>query len=129
MQGLFVSHDGQIAQPALFIVSAAAFEVLKTAGIKPAFTVGHSLGEYSALYAAGAFSLETGLELVKARGEAIQEASDKIPGTMAAVVGLERAQVEQICKDATAPAGSAAGERPTAPVPAPAAPPADGAPK
>lgn len=92
----------RFTQPALFIVSMAAFEILKEAGQKPAFTAGHSLGEYSALCAAGAFDFETGLDLVKARGEAIQEASDKIPGTMAAIVGLERAKVEEICKSASA---------------------------
>jgi [acyl-carrier-protein] S-malonyltransferase len=90
----------RFTQVSLFIVSMAAHEVLKEAGWKPAFAAGHSLGEYSALCAAGAFNFETGLQLVKARGEAIQEASEKIPGTMAAVVGLERAQVEEICRQA-----------------------------
>ncbi|HOW28567.1 MAG TPA: ACP S-malonyltransferase, partial [Elusimicrobiota bacterium] len=71
-------------------------------GIVPQWTAGHSLGEYSALHAAGAFDLDTGLLLVKARGEAIQEASEKIPGTMAALIGLERAQVVDLCKTASA---------------------------
>lgn len=92
----------QFTQPALFIVSMAAHEVLKGAGVSADFCAGHSLGEYSALCAAGAFSFETGLQLVKARGEAIQAASDSIPGTMAAIVGLDRAQVEAVCKEASA---------------------------
>jgi [acyl-carrier-protein] S-malonyltransferase len=92
----------RFTQPALFIVSMAALEVAKKAGRAPAFAAGHSLGEYSALCAAGAFDFETGLELVKARGEAIQEASDRIPGTMAAVVGLDNAKVEEICRTASA---------------------------
>lgn len=92
----------RFTQPALFIVSMAAHEVLKGAGVTAAFTAGHSLGEYSALCAAGAFDFETGLQLVKARGEAIQAASETIPGSMAAIVGLERAQVEAVCKEASA---------------------------
>lgn len=92
----------RFTQPALFIVSMAAHAVVREKGLKADFCAGHSLGEYSALCAAGAFSFETGLALVKARGEAIQTASDTIPGTMAAIVGLERAQVEQICKEASA---------------------------
>jgi [acyl-carrier-protein] S-malonyltransferase len=91
----------KFTQPALFIVSMAAHEVLKGAGLKADFCAGHSLGEYSALCAAGAFSFETGLQLVKARGEAIQAASETIPGTMAAIVGLDRAQVESLCKEAS----------------------------
>jgi [acyl-carrier-protein] S-malonyltransferase len=87
-------------QVALYIVSMAAFEVLKDAGRRPDFTAGHSLGEYSALGAAGAFDFETGLSLVKARGEAIGEASEKNPGAMAALVGLDRPTVEKICRDA-----------------------------
>jgi [acyl-carrier-protein] S-malonyltransferase len=86
-------------QPALFIVSLAALEILKNAGQKFDFAAGHSLGEYSALYSAGAFDFETGLDLVKARGEILQEVSEKVPGAMAAVVGLDKALVEQICRD------------------------------
>ncbi|HRY29399.1 MAG TPA: ACP S-malonyltransferase [Elusimicrobiota bacterium] len=92
----------KFTQPALFIVSMAALEVVKTSPLKPVLAAGHSLGEYSALCAAGAFDFETGLNLVKRRGEALQEASDKIPGTMAAIVGLERAKVEEICAQAGA---------------------------
>jgi [acyl-carrier-protein] S-malonyltransferase len=92
----------RFTQPALFIMSAAAFEVLKSTSVKPSYTAGHSLGEYSALYAAGAFDFKTGLDLVKARGEAIEEASQKIPGSMAAIIGLDRAKVGDICKQASA---------------------------
>jgi [acyl-carrier-protein] S-malonyltransferase len=88
-------------QPALFIMSAAALEILKSAHIQPIYTAGHSLGEYSALYAAGAFDFKTGLDLVRARGEAIDEASSKIPGTMAAIIGLDRAKVSDICQQAS----------------------------
>jgi len=91
----------KFTQPALYIVSMAAHAVLAEAGLKAEFCAGHSLGEYSALCAAGAFSFETGLKLVKERGEAIQAASETIPGSMAAIIGLDRAKVEMICKEAS----------------------------
>ncbi len=91
----------RFTQPALFIMSAAALEILKNSRIQPIYTAGHSLGEYSALYAAGAFDFKTGLELVKVRGEAIEDASHKIPGTMAAIIGLDRAKVTEICQQAS----------------------------
>ncbi|MGQ0644384.1 MAG: ACP S-malonyltransferase [Elusimicrobiota bacterium] len=89
-------------QPALYIAGAAALEAVKSAAPPPDFTAGHSLGEYSALYAAGVFDFITGLGLVKARGEALEEAGRSIPGAMAAVIGLERPQVEEICRQAVA---------------------------
>lgn len=91
----------RFTQVALFIVSMAAHEVLKGAGLKADAVAGHSLGEYSALCAAGAFDFETGLNLVKARGEAIGAAAEKVPGTMAAIVGLDRNVVEEICRSAS----------------------------
>ncbi|MBK6880115.1 MAG: ACP S-malonyltransferase [Elusimicrobia bacterium] len=93
--------DTRYTQVALFIVSMAAHAVLKGLGARADFTAGHSLGEYSALCAAGAFDFETGLRLVKARGEAIGAAAAKVPGTMAAIVGLDRAVVEGICQNAS----------------------------
>lgn len=91
----------RFTQVSLFIVSMAAQEVLKGAGLKADAVAGHSLGEYSALCAAGAFDFETGLDLVKARGEAIGAAAEKVPGTMAAIVGLDRNVVEEICRSAS----------------------------
>jgi [acyl-carrier-protein] S-malonyltransferase len=61
---------------------------------------GHSLGEYSALYAAGVLDFDEALTLVKRRGELMQRAGEENPGTMAAIVGLEPAQVEAVCKEA-----------------------------
>lgn len=91
-------------QPAIFTVSMAAFEVLKENidFSKHEFVAaGHSLGEYSALCAAGFFSFKDGLEMVKARGEYIQKASETNPGTMAAIMGMEKNAVEDICKQAS----------------------------
>jgi [acyl-carrier-protein] S-malonyltransferase len=65
-------------------------------------TAGHSLGEYSALYASGVFDFSTGLKLVKKRAEFIQSVSEKNKGAMAAVIGLTQEQVQQVCKEVTA---------------------------
>jgi [acyl-carrier-protein] S-malonyltransferase len=76
-----------VAQPALFTAGYATWEVLSAAGIKPAFMAGHSLGEYTACAAAGAFSFDEGVRLVKARSEAMGKAAASRPGTMLAVLG------------------------------------------
>ena len=83
-------------QPALFITSAAAFEVAKEQGFVPAFTAGHSVGEYAALYAAGVFSFEDGLKLVRTRAELMQKAAEDNPGTMAAILGLSPEQAQEV---------------------------------
>jgi [acyl-carrier-protein] S-malonyltransferase len=89
-------------QPALFVHSAVMAELLAERGIHPAMAAGHSLGEYSALFAAGAFDFEAGLQVVKIRGEGMQLSGEKNPGTMAAVIGLEEAQVREVCRMASA---------------------------
>jgi len=76
--------DTRYTQPALFVVNALRY-LSESEGGKPDFLAGHSLGEYNALWAAGSFNFETGLRLVKARGEAMSHAP---PGSMAAVIGL-----------------------------------------
>jgi len=84
-----------IAQPAIFCVSVAALRALETAGVpRPAFVAGHSLGEFSALVAAGALSFEAGLLLVARRAEAMQRAADARPGSMSSVLGLSAEGVE-----------------------------------
>ena len=91
-------------QPAIFSTSIAAYRVFMSnfnASHANWIAAGHSLGEYSALCAAGAFSFEDGLKLVKARGEFIQQASEKNPGTMAAILGLDKAKVAEICSEAS----------------------------
>lgn len=91
-----------ISQPAIFVTSIAILEVLKAKGlIKPAnVTAGLSLGEYTALYAAGLISFEEGLKLVQKRGQAMQAAADASKGSMVSVIGLERQAVEKLCEEA-----------------------------
>ena len=83
-----------IAQPAIFCVSVAALRALERAGVRPSFVAGHSLGEFSALVAAGTLSFEAGLALVARRAEAMQRAADARPGSMSSVLGLSVEGVE-----------------------------------
>ena len=87
------------AQPAIFLHSMAALNLLKREGVKPQAVVGHSLGEYSALVGSGVLSFEDGLRAVKLRGELMQGAGEKQSGTMAAIIGLKADQVEEMCRE------------------------------
>lgn len=89
-------------QPALFLVSMAALRALEQAGIRPAAVAGHSLGEYSALAAAGALSFADGLRVVRRRGELMAEVGDRTPGAMAAILGLGPDAVRDVCVEAAA---------------------------
>jgi len=87
-------------QPALLTVSVAAYRVLEEKGIRPDFVAGHSLGEYSALVAAGALQFTDALRLVRRRGQYMQEAVPTGEGAMAAILGLRPGQVAEICRKA-----------------------------
>lgn len=89
-----------VTQPAIFLHSAASFTLLGSTEFDAA--AGHSLGEYSALYAAGALDFEHALMLVGLRGKLMQNAGNERPGTMAAVIGLDEKAVDEICGDACA---------------------------
>ena len=103
---LQVMHEGPAdlltetrnTQPALFLHEAMILEVTHVQGEASA-AAGHSLGEYSALFAAGVISFEDALRLVRLRGELMFAAGEEIPGTMAAVVGMSDADVEAVCAD------------------------------
>ena len=84
-------------QPAILTVSVAALRVLQEHGIQPDITAGHSLGEYSALVAAGVFDFADAVRLVNKRGQFMQEAVPLGQGAMAAVMGMERSKVVEIC--------------------------------
>jgi len=88
--------DTRYTQPALFVVEAMALEALKD--LEPGVVFGHSLGEFSALYAASVFTFEDALKLVKARGELMAKAGEKWPGAMAAVIGLEIGKLKEIAE-------------------------------
>jgi len=86
----------QVTQPAIFLHSVILSSVMGKS-FNPACVAGHSLGEFSALVAAKALSFESGLKLVHQRALAMQDACDEVPGTMAAVLGLEDQVIEDVC--------------------------------
>ena len=88
------------AQPAILAMSVAAAEVLSEKGIRADFVAGHSLGEYSALVAAGSLLLEEAVCLVRKRGQYMQEAVPVGQGAMAALLGMEASAVEEVCREA-----------------------------
>ena len=91
----------QNTQPALFLVESIIADLLAERGIVPAFTMGHSLGEYSALYAAGVISFEDGLTLVAKRGELMAAAGAASKGAMAAVLGISKEAIREALKSVT----------------------------
>jgi [acyl-carrier-protein] S-malonyltransferase len=87
-------------QPAVLTTSIAALRVLQAEkGLTPQFTAGHSLGEYSALVASGALRFSEAVKIVRLRGKFMQEAVPVGEGAMAAVLGMEREQVEKLCEE------------------------------
>ncbi|MEE8639533.1 MAG: ACP S-malonyltransferase [bacterium] len=91
------------AQPAIFALSAACLDLFgERCPLAADFYAGHSLGEYTALYAAGALSFDDAAALVCLRGQFVADACARNPGTMAAVMGLDDAAVEEICEEASA---------------------------
>lgn len=91
-------------QPAVFTVSWACLQAALDAGVldatPPAFVAGHSLGEYTAVVACGCLTFEQGLRLVRERARLMEEAGRMEPGTMAAVLGMERVPLEEVCREA-----------------------------
>ncbi|MEM7275174.1 MAG: ACP S-malonyltransferase [Actinomycetota bacterium] len=86
------------SQLATYVSSMIVLDAVERIGIEPAFHAGHSLGEYSALTAAGVVSFAAGVQLVTERGNAMQVAAEETPGTMAAVLGLDDDLVDQACR-------------------------------
>ena len=87
-----------VTQPAIFLHSVILAATLGN-DFKPDMVAGHSLGEFSALVASKALSFEDGLRLVSARAQAMQEACEMEPGTMAAILGLDDVKVEDVCRE------------------------------
>ena len=104
-----ISFDGpedklkqtKYTQPALYVHSFVVAHFLGEKGVKADMVAGHSLGEFSALAYAGAFSFDQGLALVKERARLMQEAGEKNPGSMAAIIGLTPEDVMEICVEIT----------------------------
>lgn len=97
-------NDTLNTQPALYVMGVAILRVLGAAlknELRPAFVAGHSLGEFTALTAAGALSFTHGVRLVRERGRLMQEATRRSPGAMAAVLGLEADTVRTLCAEAS----------------------------
>ena len=88
----------EVVQPAVFACDVAAFRVLRAEGVEVAAAAGHSLGEFAALVAAGALELGPAIRTVIIRGEAMQAASDAVPSTMTAVLGLSSDEAAELCE-------------------------------
>ena len=91
--------ETEVQQPALVATSLAVLAALRARGIQPDYVVGHSVGEFAALAASGALTVEDSIALVRERGLAMAEAAAQYPGSMAAILGLEDEIVEQLCRE------------------------------
>lgn len=87
-------------QPAILTVSVAAYRALEKRGVVPDYVAGHSLGEFSALVAAGSLDFSTAVKLVRARGQYMQEAVPPGEGAMAAILGMSPSDVAEVCRKA-----------------------------
>lgn len=90
----------RICQPAVLTTSVAAWRVAREHGVRGHLAMGHSLGEYAALVAAGSLSFATALQLVQARGDATTEVVSRHPGSMAALLGASDEEIEELCREA-----------------------------
>ncbi|MFH8366952.1 ACP S-malonyltransferase [Streptomyces sp. NPDC018031] len=95
----------EVTQPAVFLTSLVTLDVLRAHGLEPSFVAGHSLGEYTALVAAGVLDWRDALRLVRRRGELMAAVNERTPGAMAALIGLDPAAVRDICGKAAAEDG------------------------
>ncbi|MDJ0346531.1 ACP S-malonyltransferase [Streptomyces sp. H10-C2] len=100
-----VLRDTSVTQPAVFLTSLATLEVLRGRGARPDVVAGHSLGEYTAMVAAGVLDWTDALRLVRRRGELMEAVNRDVPGSMAAVIGLGLGTVEEICAEGAAETG------------------------
>lgn len=89
--------DTAITQPAILLTSVAVLDVLRSHGVRPSLVAGHSLGEYAALVAADALDWRDALRLVRLRGRLMAAVNERVPGRMAAVMGLDLRTVEELC--------------------------------
>jgi [acyl-carrier-protein] S-malonyltransferase len=90
--------ETEVQQPALITTSLALLAAIRARGIRPDFVVGHSVGEFAALAAASALTIEDTIALVRERGLAMAETARRFPGSMAAILGLDDEVVESLCR-------------------------------
>jgi len=98
--------ETRLSQPAIFTANVAIYRAVATLGMKPIVSAGHSFGEYCSLTIADAIDFDEAVRIVNERGLAMGEAADISPGLMAAVIGLEEAAVDDVCKRARAESGA-----------------------
>jgi [acyl-carrier-protein] S-malonyltransferase len=98
-------RDTSVTQPAIFLTSLCILTVLRHRGLEPDVVAGHSLGEYSALVAAGVLEWTDALLLVRLRGQLMAGVNARVPGSMAAILGLGLADVEALCLQAAEESG------------------------
>jgi [acyl-carrier-protein] S-malonyltransferase len=91
----------EVAQPALFAVGLAVADAASELGLRPDYVAGHSLGEYTAAVVAGALGPEDGMRVVCQRGKLMEGIQSERPGAMAAIIGLARERLEELCREAS----------------------------
>src|SRR5579864_4386386 len=94
--------ETRVSQPAIFTANVAIYRAVESLGYQPLVAAGHSFGEYCALTIADAIDFDEAVRIVSERGQAMGEAADLAAGTMAAIIGLPQAQVEDVCRAARA---------------------------
>ena len=99
-------RETRVSQPAIFTANVAIYRAVETLGLRPLVSAGHSFGEYCSLTIAGSLSLEAAVALVNERAIAMGAAADVAPGAMAAFIGFDQAQVEDICAQARSSSGA-----------------------
>lgn len=97
--------ETRLSQPAIFTANVAIYRAVETLGMTPVISAGHSFGEYCSLTIAGALAFEEAVRIVNERAQAMGEAADAVPGTMAAIIGFDEARVDDICARARASSG------------------------
>lgn len=98
--------ETRLSQPAIFTANVAIYRAVATLGLKPIVSAGHSFGEYCSLTIANAIDFDEAVRIVNERSLAMGEAADIAPGLMAAVIGLEEAAVDEVCKQARHESGA-----------------------
>jgi [acyl-carrier-protein] S-malonyltransferase len=98
--------ETRLSQPAIFTANVAIYRAVATLGLQPVVSAGHSFGEYCSLEISGAMVFDEALRIVNERALAMGEASDLAPGTMAAIIGLDEAGVDDLCRRARVASGA-----------------------